>query len=499
MVWVFLRVKSHLQGTTLYLPYICIAVNSGYTEYLFFEHKSAIIISMSDGSKQKSALDIIFKAYDIRGVVGDELTPELVHDIAQAFAEQMPDGTIAVGRDMRTDSEALASAFIEGLIAQGREVLDIGMITTDMSYFAVGHYDLAGGAMITASHNPGKYNGIKLTGAGVVQLSADDGLKTLKDRVLKGGFKSAKEPGKKLEKNILTDWVEHTLRFAGTDLKPLKVGVDAGNGMGSVPIPKLQELTGLEVSGLYMELDGTFPNHPANPILEGAMDDLKTLVARNELDCGIAFDGDGDRCFFVDEKGETVEASVLAALLAGTLLGENPKSTVVQSVVVGDIVRETVEALGGEVVQSRVGHSYMQAVMREYNAIFGCETSGHFYFRDNFFCDSALITAVMVLGIMSEAEKPLSELVRPYRKYQSIPEENIDVADTTKLLIALEKQYHKATLDQLDGLSIRTHEWHASIRPSNTEPLVRLNIEAKNKTTLKAAHVELKKIIADYS
>ncbi len=452
---------------------------------------------MSEVSERKTALDAIFKAYDIRGVVGDELNADIVRDIAQAFAEQMPEGTIAVGRDMRADSEELAAAFIEGLIAQGREVLDIGMITADMSYFAVGHYDLAGGAMITASHNPSKYNGIKLTGAGVVQLSADDGLKILKDRVLKGGFKPAKEPGKKLEKNILTDWVEHTLRFAGTDLKPLKVGVDAGNGMGSVPIPKLQELTGLEVSGLYMELDGTFPNHPANPVLEGAMDDLKTLVARNELDCGIAFDGDGDRCFFVDEKGETVEASVLAALLAGTLLSENPKSTVVQSVVVGDIVREVVEALGGEVVTSRVGRSYMQAMMREYNAIFGCETSGHFCFRDNFFCDSALITAVMVLGIMSETDKPLSELVRPYRKYQSIPEENLDVADTSKLLIALEKHYHTAKLDRLDGLTIRTDDWHASIRPSNTEPLVRLNIEARNKTALATAHKELKAFIQE--
>lgn len=454
---------------------------------------------MSEGSERVANLDVIFRAYDIRGVVGDELSADIVRDIAQAFALEMPEGTIAVGRDMRADSEELAGAFIEGLILQGREVLDIGMVTTDMSYFAVGQYDLAGAAMITASHNPGKYNGIKLTAAGVVQLSAEGGLNELKKRVIKGDFKPADEPGKKLEKNILTDWVEHTLRFAGTDLKSLKVGIDAGNGMGSVPIPKLQELTGLEVSGLYMELDGTFPNHPANPVLEGAMDDLRTLVMRNELDCGIAFDGDGDRCFFVDEKGEAVEAAALAALLAHIFLGENPKSTVVQSVVVGDILRETVEALGGEVVQSRVGHSYMQAVMCERNAIFGCEASGHFYYRDNFYCDSALITAVMVLGVMSETEKSLSELVRPYRKYHSIPEENLDVTDTTKLLIALEKHYRAAQIDHLDGLSIRTDDWHASIRPSNTEPLVRLNIEARTKTALAAAHKELKAVIQDNS
>lgn len=454
---------------------------------------------MSAESKRKVALDSIFRAYDVRGVVGDELNAAVVYDIAQAFAEQMPKGTIAVGRDMRADSEELATAFIEGLIAQGREVLDVGMISTDMSYFAVGQYDLAGAAMITASHNPGKYNGIKLTAAGVVQLSAEGGLNTLKDRVLRSDFKSAQEPGKKLEKNILTDWVDHALRFAGTTIKPLKVGVDAGNGMGSLPIPKLQELTDLEVSGLYMELDGTFPNHPPNPVLAGAMDDLITLVQRNELDCGIAFDGDGDRCFFVDEKGQVIDASVLAALLAQAFLEENPKSVVVQSVVVGDILRETVEGFGGEVVESRVGHSYMQKVMREKNAIFGCETSGHFYFRDNFFCDSALITAVMVLGIMSETEKPLSELVRPYQKYQSILEENIDVVDTTKLLKTLERHYHSAKLGHLDGLTIRTTDWHASIRSSNTEPLIRLNIEAKNKTNLKAAHAEIVKIIAEQS
>lgn len=433
----------------------------------------------------------IFHAYDIRGLVPDELNADTAQRIARAFADQMPEGTIAVGRDMRTDSVELTEAFIDGLVEQGREVLDIGMVTTDMSYFAVGQYDLAGAAMITASHNPGQYNGIKLTAAGVVQLSETGGLKAIREAVEKGEYKKADGEGKKLEKNILTDWVEHCLRFTGGELKPLKIGVDAGNGMGSVPIPKLQDLTPLEISGLYMELDGTFPNHPANPILPGAMDDLITLVQRNELDLGVAFDGDGDRAFFVDETGTPVSATEIAGLLTSTFLKENPKSTVVANVVIGDVVGETVEALGGKLIVSRVGHSFMQQVMREENALFGAEHSGHFYYRDNFFCDSALITAVMVLGIMSETGQKLSELVKPFRKYPATPEENVEVVNPANLIEKLKAKYSDRIEREIDGINIRTADWHASVRPSNTEPYVRVNLEAKNKTSLKAAQAEL--------
>lgn len=433
----------------------------------------------------------IFHAYDIRGLVPDELNADTAQRIARAFADQMPEGTIAVGRDMRTDSAELTEAFIDGLVEQGREVLDIGMVTTDMSYFAVGQYDLAGAAMITASHNPGQYNGIKLTAAGVVQLSETGGLKVIREAVEKGEYKQADSEGKKLEKNILTDWVEHCLRFAGGELKPLKIGVDAGNGMGSVPIPKLQDLTPLEISGLYMELDGTFPNHPANPILPGAMDDLITLVQRNELDLGVAFDGDGDRAFFVDETGTPVSATEIAGLLTSTFLKENPKSTVVANVVIGDVVGETVEALGGKLIVSRVGHSFMQQVMREENALFGAEHSGHFYYRDNFFCDSALITAVMVLGIMSETGQKLSELVKPFRKYPATTEENVEVVNPGNLIEKLKAKYSDRIEREIDGINIRTADWHASVRPSNTEPYVRVNLEAKNKTSLKAAQAEL--------
>ncbi len=452
----------------------------------------------SDPSDQEK-LDRIFRAYDIRGLVPEELNAEIARDIARAFADMLPEGTVAVGRDMRTDSEQLATAFIEGLIQQGREVLDVGMITSDMISFAVGQYDLAGGAMITASHNPGEYDGIKLTAAGVTPVGVDSGLLEIKEKVIEQSYQQVAEEGRKLEKNILSDWVEHALRFAGSELKPLKVGIDAGNGMGALAVPKLQELTPLEISGLYMELDGTFPNHIANPILPEAIEDLQTLVQRNELDLGIAFDGDGDRCFVVDETGEAVTASELGALLAATFLKENEHATVVYNAVIGDIVPETVESLGGTSIRSKVGHTYVQEEMRQANAVFGCEGAGHFFFRDNFFADSGLIAAMMVLGIMSETEKPLSELIKPYKKYAHITEQDIKAEQPENLLIALKQHYSQMKIDELDGLTIRAEDWWANIRPSNTEPYVRINIEAKNKTTLIKIQQELSSLVKKFT
>ncbi|MEI7818653.1 MAG: phosphomannomutase/phosphoglucomutase [bacterium] len=453
---------------------------------------------MSDHA-EGDQLDTIFRAYDIRGLVPEELSADLSRDIARAFADTLPEGTVAVGRDMRTDSQELAIAFIEGLIQQGREVLDVGLITSDMISFAVGQYDLAGGAMITASHNPGQYDGIKLTAAGVIPIGSDSGLLDIKQAVLDKDFKSVEEAGRKLEKNILSDWVEHSIRFAGHDLKALRVGIDAGNGMGAIAVPKLQELTPLEISGLYMELDGTFPNHIANPILPEAIEDLQTLVKRNELDLGIAFDGDGDRCFVVDEAGEAVTSSELGALLASTFLTENPHGTVIYNAVIGDIVPEVVESLGGKAIRSRVGHTFVQQEMRKANAIFGCEGAGHFFFRDNFFADSGLIAAVMLLGILSDSDKKLSELIKPFRKYAHIQEENIKTDNSDRLITALEQHYSEQKLDKLDGLTIRSDDWWASIRPSNTEPYVRINLEAKNKAVLQKTRTDLMQVVKKFT
>lgn len=453
----------------------------------------------SAGPSDEQRLDRIFRAYDIRGLVPEELNVDIACDIARAFADMLPEGTVAVGRDMRTDSEELATAFIEGLIKQGREVLDVGMITSDMISFAVGQYDLAGGAMITASHNPGEYDGIKLTAAAVSPVGIDSGLLQIKQAVADQKFNTVSEEGRKLEKNILSDWVEHALRFAGSELKPLKVGIDAGNGMGSLAVPKLQELTPLEISGLYMELDGTFPNHIANPLLPEAIEDLQTLVKRNELDLGIAFDGDGDRCFVVDELGDAVTASELGALLASTFLQENEHATVVYNAVIGDIVPETVEGLGGKAIRTKVGHTFVQEEMRQANAVFGCEGAGHFFFRDNFFADSGLIAAMMVLGIMSDTEKTLSELIKPYRKYAHITEEDIKTEQGERLLAGLKQHYDQMKIDELDGLTIRAEDWWANIRPSNTEPYVRINLEAKNKTVLSKAYQELSSIVKKFT
>ncbi|MCC7543686.1 phosphomannomutase/phosphoglucomutase [bacterium] len=453
----------------------------------------------SSGSSDQERLDRIFRAYDIRGLVPEELNADIARDIARAFADTLPDGIVAVGRDMRTDSEQLATAFIDGLIQQGREVLDVGMITSDMISFTVGQYDLAGGAMITASHNPGEYDGIKLTAAGVSPVGIDSGLLEIKQAVIDQSFHKVEEVGRKLEKNILSDWVEHALRFAGSELKPLKVGIDAGNGMGALAVPKLQELTPLDISGLYMELDGTFPNHPANPILPEAIEDLQTLVRRNELDLGIAFDGDGDRCFVVDETGEAVTSSEFGALLAATFLKENEHACVVYNAVIGDIVPETVEGLGGKAIRSKVGHTYVQEQMRSSNAVFGCEGAGHFFFRDNFFADSGLIAAVMVLGIMSETDKKLSELIGPYKKYAHIVEEDIKTNQGEHLIAALKQHYSQMKCDELDGLTIRAEDWWANIRPSNTEPYVRINLEAKNRTVLTKAHQELSSLVKKFT
>lgn len=474
-------------------------MNGGAGDTSDIKHKPTETEREGLGQERSQRLTRAFRAYDVRALVPDDLDSDLARDIARAFADSLPEGMVAVGRDMRADSDQIAEAFIEGLIQQGREVLDIGMVTTDMSYWAVGQYDLAGAAMITASHNPGRYDGIKFTQAGAVQMSAESGLTDIRDAVIAEVYKETSEEGRKLEKNILNDWVEHTLRYAGGELKPLKIGIDAGNGMASIVVPKLQELTPLEISGLYMELDGTFPNHSANPMDEGATDDLAQLVTRHELNCGIAFDGDGDRCFFIDEKGQMVTATELSALLAATFLDENPNSTIVTNVTIGDAVREVVEAMGGKIVRSKVGHSIVSGVMRDENAVFGCESAGHFYYRDNFYCDSALITAIMVLGILSQTDKTLSELVKPYRKQVHLEEVKLEIKDWDTLLKGLKEHYKANSLDELDGLTVRAEDWWANIRPSNTEPCVKINLEAKNKTLLTAQEKDLRNFVKSFT
>lgn len=437
----------------------------------------------------------IFKAYDVRGLSPQELSPRLVCAIGRAFADFLDEGPVAVGRDMRSDSGELADALIEGLIKQGREVINIGMVTSDMIYFAVGEYGLAGGAMVTASHNPGQYNGIKFTGRGVAPIGVESGLKDIRRIVRDDAFKTPKQKGRQLDKNILGEWVNHTLRFASTELGSLHVGIDTGNGMAGIVLPRLQEQTNLDIRSLYVDLDGTFPNHPANPLEPANLVDLITLVRREGLDCGIAFDGDGDRAFFIDEKGEIVSGSQIGALLATTFLKENPGSTILYNAICSQIVPEVVEAHGGTAIRTRVGHSFIKAQMRQHKALFACEHSGHFYYRDNFNADSGLITAIMTLSVMSEAGKPLSELVAPFRKYADSGEINSRVADPAAVIKRVKQQYKGGKGDTLDGLTIRFKDWWFNVRPSNTEPVVRLNVETRIKRDNEARVRQLLSII----
>lgn len=437
----------------------------------------------------------IFKAYDIRGKVPAELTPEVAQAVGRALADFLPTGEIAVGRDMRPDSSELASALSAGLTSQGRVVVDLGQITSDMMYYAVGQYDFAGGAMVTASHNPGEYNGIKLTAKGVAPIGEDSGLNVIKQTILHDAYKPPMANGLVRSIDILDGWVKHALTFA-PNLSALKVGIDAGNGMGGIIVPELEKLTKLKISGLYLELDGTFPNHPANPLVFENLKDLIELVKANQLDCGIAFDGDGDRAFMVDENGEVVSGSILGALLSEHFLKLNPGATILYNAITSRIVPETIAAAGGKAIRTRVGHSFIKADMRQHGAVFACEHSGHFYFRDNYNADSGLIAALCVLDIIAQSGKKLSQLTEPYRqKYVDSGEINFDVSDKAKTIALVSTNYSDGEIDSLDGTTISYADWWFNLRPSNTEPLLRLNIEAENPEVLKHNLEGISKII----
>lgn len=438
----------------------------------------------------------IFKAYDIRGLTPTELNPQVAYAIGRAFADFVPAGKIAVGRDMRTDSGELADALIAGLIKQDREVIDLGQITSDMIYFAVGKLGLAGGAMITASHNPGQYDGIKLTSKGVVPIGIDSGLLTIEKEVESSHFKKLHEKGKIIQQNITQDWVRHCLEIVGGIDKPLHIGTDTGNGMAAIVLPYLQNLTPLQIESLFVELDGTFPNHVANPLIEANTKDLRKLVIDKNLACGIAFDGDGDRAFVVDNKGDLLSGSVLGAILAKDILEHNPGETILHNVICSDIVPGTIESFGGESVRTKVGHSFIKAEMKAHKALFACEHSGHFYFRDNYNADSGLIAALMLLKILCSTDKPLSEIAAPFKTiFANSPELNFEVKDLPETLKLLERRFGDGEQDHLDGLTVRYRDWWFNARPSNTEPYMRINIEARDVAVLQTKQRLITKIL----
>ena len=440
----------------------------------------------------------IFKAYDIRGKVGSELTTGVAEAVGKGLADVLGEGPVAVGRDMRPDSRALAEAVIKGLVAQGRDVLDIGEITTDMIYFAVGHGKLAGGAVITASHNPGEYNGIKLCREEAKPIGAETGLFDIRDTIIADGFKpAAAVPGTVTSKDITEDWVQHVLDFIDIDkLKPLHIAVDAGNGMAGKIFPELEPYVPWEVEEMYFELDGTFPNHEANPMKFETLADMITNIKEMKLDGGVAFDGDGDRAFLVDETGTVLTGGIMSAMLADYFLTKYPGSSIVYDVRNSRTVPAVIRTAGGIPVIERVGHAFLKQKMREVNAPFGGEASGHFYFRDNWFADSGLIGAVIGLYVAGLSGKKLSELREKYTHYAAIPETNFEVEDKQGAMDRIAKEYAGYDVDLMDGVTVTIDDttWF-NVRPINTAPLLRLNAEAAEETRLTSLVEKVKSLI----
>lgn len=440
----------------------------------------------------------IFKAYDIRGKVGTELTAEVARNVGCSLANWLPEqGTVAVGRDMRPDSAELADALIEGLRAQGRNVMDIGQVTSDMIYFAVGNYNLAGGAMITASHNPGTDNGIKLCREQAKPIGQDSGLFEIRDAVAGGTFTPADQQGSIEQKDITEEWIQHVLSFVNTgELKEMNIAADAGNGMAGKIIPELEPYVPWQIEEMYFELDGTFPNHIANPLVFETLTDIIARIKSQKLDGGIAFDGDGDRAFLIDETGAVLPGSVITAMLAEYFLQLHPGSAIIYDVRCSKTIPEIVAERGGKPVRARVGHSFIKQYMRQENAPFGGEASGHFYFRDNWFADSGLIAAVIGLYIAGKSGKKLSELRQQYSRYPAIPETNFTVTNKQATIQKISQAFADSTQDTLDGLTVDlgNHTWF-NIRASNTEPLLRLNVEADTQDHLDSLVTKVKSLV----
>ncbi|ASO22506.1 phosphomannomutase [Actinoalloteichus hoggarensis] len=423
----------------------------------------------------------IVKAYDIRGVVDEELDEAVVRDIGAAFARLVGGPAIAVGHDMRDSSPRLSTAFAEGVTGQGVDVVDIGLASTDLLYFASGRLDLPG-AMFTASHNPAKYNGIKLCRAGAAPVGQDSGLAEIRDMVEKGvpGFVGRR--GSVSRRELLADYAAYLHELVDlSGSRPLTVVVDAGNGMGGHTVPEVFKDLPLTIVPLYFELDGSFPNHEANPLDPANIVDLQAKVREVGADAGLAFDGDADRCFVVDENGDPVSPSAVTALVAVRELGKDPGGVIIHNLITSKAVPEIVAEHGGSTVRTRVGHSFIKQSMAETGAIFGGEHSAHYYFRDFWRADTGMLAAMHVLAALGEQPDPLSELTREYSRYAASGEVNSTVAEPDQRMAQVKAAFldrEGATVDELDGLTVEVADgsWF-NLRPSNTEPLLRLNVE----------------------
>jgi phosphomannomutase len=451
---------------------------------------------------ERSGIRDIVKAYDIRGVVPDQLDEDLARAVGAAFVRVVGADRIVTAHDMRESSPGLATAFAEGATSQGADVVEAGLASTDLLYFAAGSLDMPG-AMFTASHNPAKYNGIKLCRAGASPVGQDTGLAEIRDMVAEGVPSYDGKPGSVTQQDLMADYAAYLLKLVPgiEDVRQLKVVVDAGNGMGGLTVPHVLGRLPLEITELFFTLDGNFPNHEANPIDPENLRDLQAKVREVGADVGLAFDGDADRCFVVDERGEIVSPSVLTALIAVRELGKEPGSTIIYNLITSHAVPEIVREHGGEPVRTRVGHSFIKGTMAETGAIFGGEHSGHFYFRDFWRADSGMLAALHVLAALGSQDRPLSELLSEYSRYAASGEINTEVSDQDATAAAVKQAYADrdgATIDELDGLTVDLEDgsWF-NLRPSNTEPLLRLNVEAPDEDTLATLRDEVLEIVRD--
>jgi len=437
-------------------------------------------------STDPSVLDRIVKAYDIRGTTPDEMNDDVAYALGVAFADFVKAPMVLVGRDMRVTGESLAESFSRGVISRGVNVVNLGLASTDLVYFAAGSLD-APGAMFTASHNPAEYNGIKFCLSGARPVGIDTGLATIRDgakEVMAGRAPAdVAAIGTITERDMLNDFADHVVSFIDVDsLIPMKVVADTANGMGGLIVPVVfDRLPMMQLEVMYPELDGSFPNHPADPIQPANQRDLQARVISGGFDIGLAFDGDADRVFVVDEQGRGVSGSTTTAILAAAVLRANPGATVLHNLICSRSVPEVITENGGVPVRTKVGHSNIKQVMAETGAVFGGEHSAHYYFLDNYRADSGIIATMFMLQELSRAQQPLSELRKPFERYEASGEINTSVSDAQVVMAEVAKVYSKFPQDWIDGLTVDCGDWWFNLRPSNTEPLLRLNLEASTR------------------
>jgi phosphomannomutase len=441
----------------------------------------------------------VFKAYDVRGVYPCELDEAGAYAIARAYSEQFEPKTIAVGRDMRLSSPSMAEAVVRGATDAGADVVDVGMIGTEMLYFAVGHLGLDGGIVVTASHNPKEWAGMKIVRRGALPVGGDSGLLEIRDRALAGaGTSGGLAPGQVGKENVYPAWSERVLSFVDASaISPLRVVIDAANGMAGAMLPPLLERLPVDARRFFFEPDGEFPNHEPNPLLPENREFIVATVLEEKADLGIAFDGDADRCFFVDDAGEFVPGDFVTALLAEAMLEKEPGATIIYDVRASWAVPDVIAAAGGTALVNRVGHAFIKHRMRKEDAAFAGEVSGHYYFRDFFQADSGVVPMLLMLELVSRKRKRLSEILAPFReRYFLTGEINAPVADMALKLQELKERFGpEGEVSHLDGISVTAADWHMNARPSNTEPLLRLNLEATNRELMERKRDEVLAVI----